>query len=335
MSHYHHLSISEREKILVLRTEGKNLRAIAREIGRCVSTVSREVKRNSPSEKSYSAIEAQMKYRNRRKKCKRHKLLSSVQLKETVMSVFLEMQWSPEQISNRLRHENSVFRISYSTIYRAIYAGLFDTPEQRRSEGNRGAIRKLRHRGKTRRRKGTVETRGKIVISNRIQERPQEAANRQVIGHWEADTVAGKTGSACLVTITDRCSRYLLAGKVKKRYSALVADKMIALLCALPKKKRRTITPDRGKEFSKHSSVTKALNGVQFYFPDPHAPWQRGTNENTNGLLREYLPKSFDIALSSESDIAGFIKKLNLRPRKCLGWKTPHEVFFNQSLHLT
>jgi IS30 family transposase len=127
-----------------------------------------------------------------------------------------------------------------------------------------------------------------------IGEKPDD---RQVIGHWEADTV----GSACLVTITGRCSRYLLAKKVQKRYSALVANKMISLLSTLPKKKRRTITPDRGKEFSKHSCVTKALNGVQLYIPDPHAPWQRGTNENTNGLLREYLPKSFDIALSLEN----------------------------------
>ena len=335
MSHYHHLSISEREKILVLRTEGKSFRSIATEMGRCVSTISREVKRNTLPKKRYSTIEAQKKYRNRRKKCRRHKLLSNAQFKEVVTRLFLEQQWSPEQISNRLRHENSTFRISHSTIYRAIYAGMFDTPEQRRSEGNRGAIRKLRHRGKTRRRKGTVETRGKIVISNRIQERPKEADSRQVIGHWEGDTVAGKLGSACLVTITDRCSRYLLAGKVEGRHSEQVAEMMTALLSALPQKKCRTITPDRGKEFAMHSDVTKALHGVPFYFADPHAPWQRGTNENTNGLLREYLPKSFDIALSSESEIAGFCKKLNLRPRKCLGWKTPYEAFFHQMLHLT
>lgn len=248
------------------------------------------------------------------------------------MRLFLEHQWSPEQIANRLVYEESAFRISYSTIYRAIYAGILD-PE-RLSHGNRGVIRKLRHRGKTRRRKGSTETRGKIVISNRIQERPKEADDRQVIGHWEADTVAGKTGSACLVTITDRCSRYLLAGKVTKKHSALVADQMIALLSDLPKRKRRTITPDRGKEFPNHTLVTESLN-LPFYFPDPHAPWQRGTNENTNGLLREYLPKSFDIALSSEDDIADFIEKLNHRPRKCLAWETPYEVFSNQSFHLT
>ena len=302
MSHYQQLSISEREKILVLRTEGKSIRRIAAEIARSVSTVSREIKRNGRSDQSYSAVEAQRKYLHRRKKCRRHKLLLNASLKETVMRLFLEEQWPPEQ---------------------------------RRSKGNRGAIRNLRHRGKTRRRKGTEETRGKIVISNRIQERPKEADSRKVIGHWEADTLAGKTGSACLVTITDRCSRYLLAGKVGKRCSALVAEKMISLLSVLPRKKCRTITPDRGKEFSKHTSVTKELGGVQFYFPDPHAPWQRGTNENTNGLIREYLPKSFDIALSSEDDIAKFIRTLNFRPRKCLGWKTPYEVFFSKALHLT
>lgn len=335
MSHYHHLSMREREKILVLSIEKKNLHEIAKAIGRSVSTVSRELKRNSANHKRYSAIEATENYQKRRKKCRRTKLLENAELKCIVMRLFLDEQWSPEQIANRLAYENNALRLSYATIYRAIYAGLFDTPEQRRSKGNRGAIRKLRHRGKTRRRKGTVENRGKIVISNRIQERPKEADSREVIGHWEADTLAGKTGSACLVTITDRCSRYLLVGKVGKRYSALVADKMISLLSSLPKKKRKTITPDRGKEFSKHALVTKALGGLPFYFPDPHAPWQRGTNENTNGLLREYLPKSFDIALSSEHEIADFVRTLNLRPRKCLGWKTPHEVFFDKSLHLT
>ena len=332
MSHYYHLSMNEREKVLILYTEKKSLHAIAKTIGRSVSTVSRELKRNNSSNQTYSAIEAQEKYQKRRRRCKRTKLLSNTGLKDIVVRLFLEYQWSPEQIANRLVYEESAFRISYSTIYRAIYAGMLDTGQL--SHGNRGVIRKLRHRGKTRRRKDSVETRGKIVISNRIQKRPKEADNRQVIGHWEADTVAGKTGSACLVTITDRCSRYLLAGKVAKKYSTLVADKMVALLSALPKKKRRTITPDRGKEFANHTRVTELLN-LPFYFPDPHAPWQRGTNENTNGLLREYLPKSFDIALSSEENIADFIQKLNHRPRKCLAWKTPYEVFFNQALHLT
>jgi len=335
MSHYNHLSIQEREKLLILRTEGKGIRAIARAIERSPSTVSREIKRNTKTDRSYSAVESEKQYQKRRKKCRRYKLLSNEALREVVGRLFLEEQWSPEQIANRLTYEGSSHRISCATIYRGIYEGVFDTPEQRRSVGNRGAIRKLRHRGKTRRRKGTVENRGKITISNHINDRPKEADEREVSGHWEADTVAGKMGSACLVTITDRSSRFLLAGKVTKKYSSLVADKIISLLSGVPKAQCKSITPDRGKEFAKHSDVTKALDGLQFYFPDPHAPWQRGTNENTNGLIREYLPKSFDMATTEDSDIQSFVQKLNLRPRKCLGWKSPFEVFFNKVLRLT
>lgn len=335
MSHYHHLSITEREKLLVLHTQNKSLRNIAREMGRSVSTISRELKRNRGAKESYSAIEAQNKYELRRERCCRQKLLDNPALKSKVHRLFLEHQWSPEQISARLAYENNYYSISYNTIYRAIYAGMFDTTEQKRSHGNRGAIRKLRHRGKTRHTIGTTETRGKIVISNSIHERPSEADSRKVIGHWEADTVVGKRDSACLVTITDRCSRYLLAGKVTKKRSELLADKMIFIFSGIPKKRVKTITPDRGKEFAKHKDVTSAINGVQFYFPDPHSPWQRGTNENTNGLIREYLPKSFDISLCSDDDIAYFVDKLNKRPRKCLNWKSPYEVFFNKVLHFT
>ena len=333
MSHYRHLSIIEREKILVLYTEGKNLRTMSKELNRAPSTISRELSRNGTIDKAYSAVEAHQKYKKRRKRCKRPKLLESTELKDIVMRLFLEQQWSPEQIANRLVYENSTYKISCPTIYRAIYAGMLDN--HKLSHGSRGVARKLRHRGKTRRCQGTVETRGKIAISNCIQERPEEAQNRQVMGHWEADTLAGKTGSACLVTIADRCSRYLLAGRVAKKHSVMVAKEMVKLLSTLPEKKRRTVTPDRGKEFSKHQLVTNMLNGLPFYFPDPHAPWQRGTNENTNGLLREYLPKSYDIAIPSDTDIANFVRKLNCRPRKCLEWKTPYEVFFHKMLHLT
>lgn len=333
MSHYHHFSIEEREKILVFSKEGKSIRSIAILLGRSASSVSREIMRNRSYKTGYSAVAAEKKYQQRRKKCRRHRLLENQERLKLIKALFLEQQWSPEEIDQRLLFENNPLRVSYTTIYRGIYAGMFD--EGKLSRGNRGVIRKLRHRGKTRHAKDHQEKRGKIVISNRIEDRPEEANNRQAIGHWEADTVAGKTGSACLVTITDRTSRYLLAGKIVKKNAALAADKMIELLSSVPETKRRSITPDRGTEFAKHSVVTKALDGIQFYFPDPHSPWQRGTNENTNGLIREYLPKSFDMVACSDAQIASFVTKLNLRPRKCLGWKSPYEVFFNISLHLT
>ena len=333
MSHYHHISIEEREKILVLLKEGKSIRAVAIVLGRATSSISREIVRNTKCKAGYSAVEAEKKYRQRRKRCRREFLLKNTERLELVRSLFLDRQWSPEEIDRRLKYENNPLQVSYVTIYRGIYAGMLD--EGNLSHGNRGVIRKLRHHGKTRHTKGHQETRGKIVISNKIADRPEEANTRKIIGHWEADTVAGKTGSACLVTITDRNSRYLLAGKVVKKNAAFVADKMIELLSSLPSSQKRSITPDRGKEFANHSMITDALGGVQFYFPDPRAPWQRGTNENTNGLIREYLPRSFDMAAYSDEEISLFVKKLNLRPRKCLEWKSPYEVFFGQLLHLT
>ena len=333
MSHYHHISIEEREKILILLKEGKSIRAIAIVLRRAASSISREIMRNTKCKAGYSAVEAEKKYRQRRKRCRRENLLKNTERLELVRSLFLDRQWSPEEIDRRLKYENNPLQVSYVTIYRGIYTGMLD--QDKLSHGNRGVVRKLRHHGKTRHAKGHQETRGKIVISNKIADRPDEANTRKVIGHWEADTVAGKTGSACLVTITDRNSRYLLAGKVVRKNAAFVADKMIELLSCLPSSQRRSITPDRGKEFATHSMITDALGGVQFYFPDPHAPWQRGTNENTNGLIREYLPKSFDMAVCSDEEISLFVKKLNLRPRKCLDWKSPYEVFFSQSLHLT
>ena len=184
-------------------------------------------------------------YQKRRKKCHKHYVLDNPDLYNTVKRLFLEEQWSPEEISYRLRLENYPFNISCNTIYRAIYARKFD--EKGLPYGNRGCIRKLRHKGKTR--------------------------------------------------------------------------------------KKKTLTPDRGKEFACHEEVTKET-GIEFYFPPPHSPWDRGTNENTNGLLREYIPKSTDIDSLSQKDIAIFFDKLNKRPRKCLGWKTPFEVFYGKVLHL-
>ncbi|HGF6270412.1 TPA: IS30-like element ISApl1 family transposase, partial [Escherichia coli] len=172
------------------------------------------------------------------------------------------------------------------------------------------------------------EKRGKIQISNHLNDRPISAQNRSRFGHWEADTVLGKAGGACLLTLTERKSRFELVKKIPAKKAEAVQKAMIELLDSHI---LRSITPDRGKEFAQHRLVTEAL-GVEFYFPEPHQPWTRGTNENTNGLLREYFPKHQDINQWSEVDIQQVINKLNLRPRKCLGWKTPYEVYFKKSL---
>lgn len=333
MSHYHHLSTSERESILRMQGEGKSLRAMSRALGRAASTISRELRRNKSANKQYSPSKAEQRYCKCRKRCHKKTVFSNSDAKALVQHLFLDEQWSPEQIENRLKEENNPIKVSFATIYRGIYSGVIERTKL--SKGQRGMARKLRHRGKTRRKKGEQETRGKIKISNPIELRPEEANNRSVIGHWEGDTVAGKTGSSCLITLTDRHSRYLLAKKVTKKTASFVRDGMIELLRSIPAKYVLSVTPDRGKEFSFHEEVTKAMKGMPFYFPRPHAPWERGTNENTNGLIREYCPKSVDMENFDEAQISSFIAKLNRRPRKCLGWKSPFEVFFNTVLHLT
>ena len=331
MSQYHHFTMFEREKIFFFLAQNKSIRFIAKELGRSPTSVSRELKRNSINN-DYSPSKAEKKYKKRRKKCHRPKLLSNPVLFAFVSKRFLEQQWSPEEIAGRLVYEQSDMKISYNTIYRAIYSGMFDTPHERRSHGHRGAIRKLRHKGKTRHTKGQEERQGKIKISNPIEERPEEANNRSRIGDWEADSVMGKTGGACLVTLVDRRTLYLKVEKIENKESRQVRDAMIHCLTGEP---CFTITPDRGKEFSKHAEVTAALNDTPFYFPKPHQPWKRGRNENTNGLLREYFPKGCDLNKVSHTEIQQIVDKLNKRPRKTLGYRTPFELYHSEVLHLT
>lgn len=328
MNHYTHFTLKERKILKHFIDIGKNQTEISILLGKNKSSISREIKRNSQNGK-YIPCEAHDRYKNRRFNCKPRKKLDNPSLYECVKNLFLRHQWSPEQISSRLKFENSSFTISYNTIYREIYNGRFD--EKELSHGNRGVVRKLRHRGKSRHTKNYEERRGKIQISNLITDRPAPANNRERLGDWEADTLMGQTGKACLVTLTDRKSRYLLCKKIAKKNAFLVKQAMIKLLKNQP---LETITPDRGKEFSKHAEISQELNLVEFYFPFPHHPWQRGTNENTNGLLREYFPKTVDIN-QSDSYVEAKMKEINLRPRKCLNWKTPYEVYHSVELHLT
>ena len=227
MSHYKHLSIEERESLLLNIGAGKTLREIARILQRSASTLSRELKRNCENREEYSPDKAARNYRKRRKKCCRQRILKDAAAKALIQRLFLEQQWSPEQIDNRLKLEKNEIQVSYSTIYRSIYSGDLET--EKLSHGQRGAARKLRHRGKTRRRKGTEERRGKNVVSHSIEERPDEARHRTELGHWEADTVAGKTGSSCMITLADRKSRFVLGKRITRKTAAEVEEGMIAL----------------------------------------------------------------------------------------------------------
>lgn len=332
MSPYKHLTLKERETILLGINNGWTQELIAKEIGRSKSTISREVSRNGGWE-NYSVADAHARYQDVRQSCRRHRILDRPEVRECVITFITQYHWSPEQIAGRLRHENSDIQISYPTIYRGIYHDNLGVPLK--SRGARGLPRQLRHRGKTRKVKGTInERRGRFNDVPSIHERPVSAEKRSWFGHWEGDTVRGKTGRSALVTLVDRKSRFLLSMRVSKVNADNVKDAMVALLGAQPNNRVRTVTPDRGTEFARYRELAEELN-AKVFFPDPHAPQQRGTNENTNGLIREYFPKNTDLDLQSDEAIEAFVEQLNNRPRKVLGWKTPSEVYLGKKLHLS
>lgn len=312
---------------MCLYREGRTISQIASALGRHKSTISRELDRNicgkNAPNQYYRASTAQTRYLNRRKACRRTRILDCKEIFDLVSTKFLEEQWSPEQIEGRLKLEGGP-TISDSTIYRGIKDGRFN-----RCIDGRKAARRLRHRGKRRKSPGS-EKRGKIKISHAISERPEEASNRERIGDWEGDTVIGKPGGACLLTLVDRKSGLLIGGKVQKRQSELVSKAMIRALRHHP---NHSVTLDRGSEFAKHDIVTKKL-GVEIYFAMPHHPWQRGTNENTNGLLREYFPKGYSLKSTSSKEVRSVYDKINRRPRKRLGYRTPYEVYYGEALRL-
>jgi len=331
MSHYKHLTLFEREMVMCFYHQGISITCIAEKLGRSKSTISRELRRNRDGDR-YSASKAEEKYHNRRKLCVRKQKLSDADLfKFVAHKIFIE-QWSPEQISNRLAFEESEMSISYATIYRAINRGQFDMFNGFPTCHVYYAARKLRHHGKRRHTKGYVENRGKFHVDRNITVRPAVVDERSRIGDWEGDTVVGKDGCACLVTLVDRKSRFLLCEKTLKRRKEHVGATLKNMLSNHP---AITVTLDRGKEFAGYREIENELGDVEFYFALPYHPWQRGTNENTNGLLREYFPKMEPIDQLSDDYIQSCVTKLNLRPRKILNWRTPYEVYHSVKLHLT
>ena len=333
MSHYKHLNIEEREKLYLMLNQGISIRRIAASLNRSPSTVSREIQRNQIYFKPYSPSIAQKRYQNRRKHCGRKRILLSPKVKEKVRELIQDNHWSPEQVSFRLKLEHNPICISYATIYRGIQSGMFD-PKKCLKKNEKFSI-SLRRKGKKRRKNGKPSNRSCFKIPYTIAQRPTEVEDRSVLGYWEADTVAGVKGSASVVTLAERKSRLFLARKVEKHTADAVRDSMIEMLKELPSEKVKGVTPDRGREFALHAEVTSSLGGVNFYFADPYSPWQRGTNENANGLLRECIPKGKDIAPVDQDEIDCFVDSMNRRPRKCLGWRSPYEVFYDTVLHLT
>ena len=309
---YHHLTPFERGRLDTLHKQGHSIRTIAKELSRSPSTISRELRRFK--DHVYEAEAAHQQYlqcRNQvgRKGKATHELIRLIEEK-------LEATWSPEQIVGRLLSG----KLCVKTIYRWIYSGVL-----------RVNLTVLRHKGKRRK---PVETRGRFRVGTSIHKRPKEVKNRQSIGHWEADTMVSSRGESkgCLATFAERRSRLFLAFKMPDRTAASMM-KSIETLWRFMGESLKTLTSDRGKEFACHEDI-KDTYGIPIYFADPYSAWQRGTNENSNGLLREFFPKKTDLAKITDDELVDALLKINGRPRKCLDWKTPLEVFQHEVLHL-
>ncbi|MCK0473986.1 IS30 family transposase [Halalkalibacter sp. APA_J-10(15)] len=307
---YSHLTTFERGRLEALQKLGWSTRQMAKELNRHHSTIARELKRNSTKE--YASEVAQQMYVERRKDCK-PKGKWSAYLAE-IIEEKLQLTWSPEQIIGRLPELN----LSFKTIYRWLYQGLL----------NKSDLTVLRHKGK---RQKPVETRGRFNIGTSINQRPKEVKKRTTFGHWELDTIVSSRGKSkgCLATFAERKTRMYLAVKMKNRSSSSMETAILSMVDKYPLGVFKTSTVDRGKEFACYSSIEEQVD-MLVYFADPYASWQRGTNENANGLLREFFPKKTDLSLITEEELELALYLINHRPRKCLGWKTSHEAFWEE-----
>jgi len=326
MRSYHHFSIEEREKILVGVEKGDTLRFIAACLGRSPSSISRELKRNrNPYAHTnfYTAHGAQRKYQERREQsCHRPSQWGKESAFEKYLVAKLKRYWSPQTIVERYRLEHLQEKVpSYPCIYHALKTHLLSAD----------LVHYLRRKGRKWNAYKTPRN-GKLQVKHEISQRPEEANERKRLGDWESDSVLGKKNGACLATHVDRRSRYLIAAKLSKHTSEEYLTKTIAAFEQYGEGKLYTLTADRGMEFACYAELEEHFSkeGLTVYFADPNAPWQRGTNENTNGLLRQYIPKGTDITLLSEGKIQAIVDALNNRPRKALGWRTPSEVFFDR-----
>jgi IS30 family transposase len=312
------LSIADREEIRAGLERGESFTVIARQIGRAVSSVSREVGANGGRD-GYVAWRAHRRAAQRSRRPKPFKL--ACPRLAGLVSEWLQEWWSPQEIARRLRIEfpdDPMMHVSHETIYQSLFV-------QGRGELRRELRRCLRSGRAKRRAQGREDRRGKIADMVMISERPAEVADRAVPGHWEGDLIIGKNGKSAIGTLVERATRYVMLlhlpdGRDAEHVKVAMQDAIVGL----PEQLRRTVTWDQGKEMANHVAFT-VETGVPIYFCDPHSPWQRGSNENTNGLLRQYLPKGTNLNQHSAADLARIAASLNNRPRKTLDYMKPSE----------
>jgi IS30 family transposase len=311
---YHQITFAERYTLGVLRRGGLSSAAIARTLGRHRSTILREVRRNSAhSDGTYRPPLADWYARGRRSHSRRKRQVAGADLQR--IRALLAEHWSPEQVAGRLRLEGRL-QISHETIYRYIWAD--------KAAGGTLYTHLRGARKQRRKRYGRYDSRGRVAGKRPITARPAVVETRTELGHWEADTVVGP-GRPCILSLVERKTGYVVIGQLRARTTAAVNRRATALIQA-QRHPVRTITADNGTEFHDYPAIERAT-GTRFYFATPHHAWERGTNENTNGLIRQYLPKRRSMATLTQQDCDRIAAQLNRRPRKRLGYRTPEECY--------
>jgi IS30 family transposase len=316
------LSLREREEISRGLATQRSLRSIARSLCRSTSSISREVRRNGGAH-AYRANSADRRAWDRARRPKACLLARAPRLRQCVAEK-LQLQWSPQQIAAwlvRYYPSDQSMRVSHETIYRTLFVQARGALKRELT----AHLRSHRKRRGARHSEGAGARGGSIVGELSIRERPAEAEDRAVPGHWEGDLLCGSNGSQ-IATLVERNSRLVMLQKLPDKNSVRVARALARKIKQLPKELRRSLAWDRGIEMASHRQFTLATD-VQVYFCDPYSPWQRGSNENTNGLLRQYFPKGRDLSVYSQAQLDEIADRLNGRPRQTLGWQTPAERF--------
>jgi transposase, IS30 family len=318
--HPRFLTLQDRERIADLRRAGTSLRQIGRELGRPASTIKRELDTHQDAAGRYAPYRAQRQAAGKRIRPRPRKLLQPGPLRSFVEAGLVE-QWSPEQISNMLRVEfpdDEGMRVSTETIYQALYV-------QARG-GLKREVQAALRTGRTRRKPHVSPTQRASRFTDpmvMISDRPAEIEDRAVPGHWEGDLIVGPASRSAILTLVERHTRYVMLGHLPDGHSAeQVRDVLVPLIGSLPAHLRGSLTWDQGSEMAAHRQFQIAT-GIPVFFCDPASPWQRGSNENTNGLLRQYFPKGTDLSVHGPLDLEHVAQKLNRRPRKTLDWNTP------------
>jgi len=323
---YKHLSCEERGVIFAEHQRGASARSIGRLLSRSGSTISRELRRGAcdgTASSAYCAQRAGAGYRERRKRCgRRHKLVEGDWLHGWVRDRLVHFRWSPEQISAKLKimhPDNLTCQVSHEAIYAAIYA-------QPRGGLKAAMIEALRQHKPRRGLRRTTPSGGSITPESlRIIHRPEEIEGRLVPGHWEGDLIKGAFNRSAVGTIVERKTRFVVLSKMSGCTAEAALEGFTRQMKHVPAALRKSMTYDRGTEMACHPELARRLR-IDIWFCDPHAPWQRGSNENTNGLLRQFLPKGIDLSKVSQTYLNDVARLMNQRPRKTLGWKTPEEA---------